>query len=128
IPQPDLVVRMSRPFKVPAEGTVPYQFIAIDPGFTEDKWIQAAEVKPGCRSVVHHILVFVQPPGKSGTDRHGGFITNWLAATVPGARPHIYPPGMAKFIPAGSRLMLQIHYTPNGAPQEDQSCVGLVFA
>jgi peroxiredoxin len=128
IPKPDVVIRMPKPFQVPAEGTVLYQFIAVDPGFTEDKWIQAAEVKPGCRSVVHHILVFVQPPGGSGADRHGGFITNWLAANVPGARPQIFPPGMAKLIPAGSRLLFQIHYTPNGAPQEDQSCVGLVFA
>jgi peroxiredoxin len=128
IPKPDMVISMPKPFKVPAEGTVTYQFIAVDPGFTEDKWVQAAEVKPGCRPVVHHILVFVQPPGGSGTDRHGGFITNWLAATVPGARPHIFPEGTAKLIPAGSRLLFQIHYTPNGVPQEDQSCVGLVFA
>src|SRR5439155_7873786 len=127
IPKPDVVITMPKPFKVPAEGTVEYQFIAVDPGFTEDKWIQAAEVKPGCRPVVHHILVFVQPPG-GGTDRRGGFITNWLAASVPGDRPHVYPEGMAKFVPAGSRLLFQIHDTPNGAPQEDQSCIGLVFA
>jgi peroxiredoxin len=128
IPKPDVVITMPKPFKVPAEGTVPYEFIVVDPGFTEDKWVRAAEVKPGCRPVVHHILVFVQPPGGPGTDRHGGFITNWLAASVPGARPLILPEGMAKLVPAGSRLLFQIHYTPNGAPQEDQSCVGLVFA
>jgi peroxiredoxin len=128
IPKPDVVISLPKPFKVPAEGTVVYQFIAVDPGFTEDKWVQAAEVKPGCRSVVHHILVFVQPPGQSAAERPGGFITNWLAASVPGARPHIFPEGTAKFIPAGSRLLFQIHYTPNGVPQEDRSCVGLVFA
>jgi hypothetical protein len=107
---------------------VAYQFIAIDTGFTEDKWVRAAEVRPGCPSVVHHVLVFVQPPGGPGTDRAGGFITNWLAASVPGSYPMIYPDGMAKFVPAGSRLMVQIHYTTNGAPQLDQTSLGLVFA
>lgn len=128
IPKPDVVIRMPKPFPVPADGTVQYQFIAVDPGFTEDKWVQAAEVKPGCRSVVHHILVFVQPPGESAKARRGGFISHWLAATVPGARPHIFPEGTAKLIPAGSRLLFQIHYTPNGVAQEDRSCIGLVFA
>jgi hypothetical protein len=47
---------------------------------------------------------------------------------VPGARPEIYPDGQAKFVPAGSRFLFQIHYTPNGAVQTDQSCLGLVFA
>ena len=64
IPKPDLVLTVPKPFKVKATGTIDYQFFVIDPGFTEDKWIQAAEVKPSCRAVVHHVLVFVQPPSE----------------------------------------------------------------
>jgi peroxiredoxin len=127
IPKPDAVITMPKPFQVPAEGDVLYQFIVVDPGFQEDKWVQAAEVRPGCRAVVHHVLVFVQPPGGGG-DRHGGFASNWIAAMAPGGRPTIYPEGMAKFVPAGSRFLFQIHYTPNGAVQADQTSVGLVFA
>jgi peroxiredoxin len=126
IPKPDVVLSMPKPFKVHAQGDLPYQFFAIDTGFTEDKWIKAAEVKAGTLAVVHHILVFVQPPNDERPFR--GFINEWLASTVPGARPMILPDGMAKRVPAGSRLLFQIHYTPNGSEEVDQSCIGLVFA
>ncbi|HUG89537.1 MAG TPA: redoxin domain-containing protein, partial [Planctomycetaceae bacterium] len=62
--EPDAIVAMrDRPFDVPAEGTVRYQYFRVDPGFTEDKWVKMAEVLPGNRAVVHHILVFARPPG-----------------------------------------------------------------
>ena len=61
IPKPDVVFTIPKPFKVKATGTIEYQFFVIDTGFTEDKWIQAAEVRPSCRAVVHHVLVFIQP-------------------------------------------------------------------
>jgi len=47
---------------------------------------------------------------------------------VPGHKPMWLPEGTAKRVPAGSRLVIQIHYTPTGAPQEDQCTIGLVFA
>ena len=167
IPKPDLVLTIPKTFKVKATGSIDYQFFVIDTGFTEDKWVQAAEVKPSCRAVVHHVLVFVQTPseplvlnpevlnpqrgpggaggggaraggqgggggarrgGVRGGNRDGGFISKWLTATVPGARPTILPEGTAKRVPAGSRLVVQIHYTTTGAPQEDQCSIGLVFA
>ena len=54
---------MAKPFTVPAEGVVDYQYVRIDPGFKEDKWIKAVEVMPGDPAVVHHCNVFLQPPG-----------------------------------------------------------------
>ena len=128
IPKPDVVFTVKRPFKVPATGTIPYQFFAIDTGFTEDKWVRAAEVKPSCRAVVHHVLVFVQAPGAGAPRGRGGFVTDWLVASVPGARPMILPDGLAKRVPAGSRLLFQVHYTTNGTEQTDQCTVGLTFA
>ena len=68
------------------------------------------------------------PAAAAGGNGDGGFISKWLAATVPGARPMWLPEGMAKRVPAGSRLVIQIHYTATGAPQEDQCAIGLVFA
>ena len=47
---------------MPAEGVIDYKYFMVDPGWTEDKWIAAAEVRPGNRAVVHHILVGVVPP------------------------------------------------------------------
>jgi peroxiredoxin/mono/diheme cytochrome c family protein len=130
ISEPDQVVYMSeKPFDVPATGEVRYQYFFADTGFTEDKWIKAAECRPGNRAVVHHIIVAVIPPGqiKPG-QRVGDLSSDWLAATAPGGRPMVLREGMAKLVPAGSRLVFQMHYTPNGTAQQDRSCIGLVFA
>jgi peroxiredoxin len=124
IPKPDMIVSMPRPYQVPAGGTVRYQYFVVDPGFREDKWVAAAEAQAGNRAVVHHILVMVLAP-----DRPKGPLAppDHLAAGVPGMPPTIFPPGVAKCIPAGSRLVFQVHYTPNGIAQTDQSRIGLVF-
>jgi peroxiredoxin len=127
IGQPDQIVYMTeKPFSVPAKGEVRYQYFLVDPGFTEDKWVKSAECRPGNRAVVHHIIVGIVPPGaKLGG---GDFAGGWLAATAPGARPMVLREGMAKKVPAGSRFVFQMHYTPNGTPQQDRSCIGIVFA
>ncbi|MBI2826287.1 MAG: redoxin domain-containing protein [Planctomycetia bacterium] len=125
IGQPDQVVYMSdKPYQVPAEGVVAYQYFAVDPGFKEDKWVQAVEARPGNRAVVHHIIAFAQAPRRGGDFRGGG----GLAGYAPGDRARIYPPGVATFVPAGSKIIFQMHYTPNGTAQEDRSYVGIKFA
>lgn len=125
---PDAVFTMSeQPFEVPAEGVVKYRYFRVDPGFTEDKWIRAAEVVPGNRAVVHHVLVFTRAKG-SREDIGGEAGRGFLAAYVPGLKAAEYPAGMAKLVPANSELIFQVHYTPIGSPQTDQSRIGLVFA
>jgi peroxiredoxin len=124
---PDVVLQVGkRPYRVPAEGIVDYVYLSTDTEFTEDKWIAAIEARPGNHRVVHHILAFIQEPGKSPGGHFG--LSGYLACYVPGARIEPYPRGMAKRIPKGSRLIFQIHYTPIGTPQEDQSSLGLIFA
>lgn len=125
---PDLVIEMPTEFHIPAHGTVPYQFFAVDPGFKEDKWIRASEAHAGNRRVVHHILVFIQPPGEQKRSANGDVGSNWLAAGVPGGPPWILDDGLGRFIPAGSKLVFQLHYTPDGRPETDRSRVSLVFA
>ena len=121
---PDIVVEMrKRPFRVPADGTVEYQYFVVDPEFKEDKWVAAAEVIPGNRTVVHHSIVFIRPP--DGERPRG---VGWLAAYVPGQTPLTFEPGRARFVPKGSKLVFQQHYTPNGTVAEDITKVGLVFA
>ena len=122
--KPDLEIAMrAEPYKVPAEGTVEYQYFVIDPGFTEEKWVKAAQVIPGNRSVVHHAIVFIRPPDDQPFRGVG-----WLTAYVPGQRMIPMPPGHARRVPAGSRLVFQMHYTTNGTEQEDLSKVGVIFA
>jgi peroxiredoxin/mono/diheme cytochrome c family protein len=124
IPKPDVVFRMAdKPFQVPAEGVVDYKHFKIDPGFTEDKWMIACEARPGNRSVVHHILVFLQTPSGELDVLRGSL----LAAYAPGSPAKAASPGMAVLIPAGSKIIMQLHYTPNGKPQEDISSVGFIF-
>lgn len=121
--EPDQILSMNhRPFKVPAEGVVEYQYFVVDPGFKEDKWITGAEVVPGNRSVVHHCIVFVRPP--DGSQFKG---VGWLGGYVPGQQPMPMKDGYAQFIPAGSKLVFQMHYTPTGTPQEDLTRIGLLF-
>ncbi len=61
--EPDQVIYIrDEPYTVPADGVVAYQYFVVDPHFTEDKWVQAAEARPGNRAVVHHMIAFVQAP------------------------------------------------------------------
>lgn len=122
--KPDLEIAMrAQPYKIPAEGTVEYQYFVVDPGFTEEKWVKAAQGIPGNRSVVHHAIVFIRPPDDQPFRGVG-----WLTAYVPGQRMIPMPAGHARRVPAGSRLVFQMHYTTNGTAQEDLSKVGVIFA
>ena len=127
IAKPDFEVRMPKPFTVPAKGAVDFQYFIVDPGFTEDVWVQQAEVRPGNRAVVHHLILYYAPPGRN-PKRGEAPLFNALAIYAPGLPAAIYPPETAKRIPAGSRLGFEVHYTPNGSEQIDQSTAGLVFA
>ncbi|HIF00627.1 MAG TPA: redoxin domain-containing protein [Fuerstia sp.] len=121
--QPDLMVEMrNRPFVVKKAGVVEYQYFVVDPQFEEDKWITGAQVIPGSRAVVHHAIVFVRPP--DGARFRG---VGWLTAYVPGQRLVSLPAGHGRKIPVGSKLVFQMHYTPNGVEQEDTTKIGLLF-
>ncbi len=124
--EPDLVLPMSkRPYTIPATGDVRYQYFRVDPQLTEDKWIESAEIVPGNRAVVHHILVFAREKGSQG-DLGGerGFLFGY----VPGTRIEPSKPGYAKRLSKNSELIFQVHYTPVGTEQQDLSKIGLVFA
>ena len=77
--------------------------------------------------MVHHILLFVIAPDGRGSGGLGNE-NNFTGAFAPGLRPEPLPPGMARKVPAGSKLIFQMHYTPNGSAQQDRSYVGLKFA
>src|SRR5262245_51414325 len=62
IGEPNAVLTMQEDYPIPASGTVAYQYFEVPTNFTEDKWIQAYEVRPGNRAVVHHVIVYARPP------------------------------------------------------------------
>jgi peroxiredoxin len=120
--EPDVVVAMDRDgFRVPASGTVEYQYYVADPGLEEDLWVSAAQVVPGATDVVHHAIAFARPPDDAAFTSLG-----LITAYVPGQRATILPPGHARRVPAGSKIVYQMHYTPSGTERVDLSQLGLV--
>ncbi len=124
IGKPDLVLKLPREFKIPAKGVVQYQYFTIDPGFTEDTWVQAAEVRPTQRAQVHHILVFAQE-GRKRNPRGGEQFSDMLIGYAPGVPSLTWDKDTAFLVKAGSTFLLQVHYTTNGTEAIDQSVVGL---
>ncbi len=123
-PKADLEIAMGdKPFEVAPEGKIEYQYFVVDPKFEEDRWVCHAELIPSNRSVVHHGIAFVRPP--DGVVLNG---IGWLTAYVPGQTMVSPLKTLARRVPAGSKIVFQMHYTPNGKPEKDLSRLRLTFA
>ena len=148
IPEPDLVVKMPKPVIIPARGMIEYTYEIVPTHFTEGRWVQMSEFRPGSPAHVHHAVVYIRPPdspwlrhapvgepftASSLTDpveqRQAHETTSdLLLVYAPGSSPDQWPDGMAKFVPAGSDLVFQMHYTTNGTADQDQTSIGIVFS
>jgi thiol-disulfide isomerase/thioredoxin len=131
IGQPDAVFEFPEAIPVNATGVMPYQNIVVETNLDEDKWVQAIEIQPGNRQVVHHMTIYLLARDKErlsladeAADEREGF---W-AIYVPGNATLIYPDGFAKQLPKAARLRCQVHYTPIGAATTDRSRIGIVYA
>ena len=148
ISSPDMEIKMAEPVNIPANGDVAYTYEIIPTHFKEGRWVEASEILPGLPEHVHHAVVYVRPPnspwlrhapvGKPFTaetldspeDKKDAMWTasDILLVYAPGSTPDNWPRGMAKFIPAGSDLVFQMHYTTNGKAGRDLTRIGLIFA
>jgi len=143
---PDIILSMPAPFRIPAKATIDYQYLIIPTHFSTDRWIKAVEIRPTDRRVVHHAVLYVREPGSTwlrevppnvmyappATDNEALRRTrdtkaDILAIYSPGVPAMVCPPGMAKKIPAGSDLVLQLHYTSLDTAAQDQSDIGIVM-
>jgi hypothetical protein len=146
IGQPDVILPMTVEFEVPAQGVIPYKYFVVPTNFTEDRYVQFAEIRAGDREHVHHIIVSVMYPGSTplpeageltpekrtllrtasarGVEDSDGRLVGW----APGEAPLELRDGQAKLIRKGSVLIFQVHYTTNGKPGRDRSSVGLIFS
>ena len=148
ISQPDEVITMNREIQVPAQaprGGLPYKYVLAGKPFAQERWVCAAEVRPGDRSLVHHVNVYVLRPGKKALppgdeldERLGKRLFEdpseeslkdapELASYAPGDFLFELPPGMAKRIPRGSQLVFELHYVPDGKARSDRSRIGLKY-
>ena len=148
IPNPDLVVKMPKPVPISADGEIEYTYEIVPTHFKEDRWVQMLEMRPGSPAHVHHAVVYIRPPDSPWL-RHAPVGEPFTASTLsdpveqrqahettsdllivyaPGSSPDQWPDNRAKFIPAGSDLVFQMHYTTNGTAASDQSEIGLVFS
>ena len=145
---PDIVVEMPKPFELPARGTIHYKYVVVKANFPEDMWVVAAEMRPGNPQVLHHGKVWVRPPGSSWMknatpneayerESHAAIMGNnaieegndILGKFNPGLGAQRFDmEGAAKFVPKGSDLVFELHYTTTGQPTSDASKLGLVLA
>ena len=139
--QPDLVLQPDRPYHVAADGADVYRCYVIPTDFDHDRYVSAVDVQPGNRTVVHHVIAFIDgsgaSAGKDGHEKEPGYTsfggvgftpTGALGGWAPGITAHYLPLGVATQVPAGARIVLQVHYHKDGKPETDLSRVGLYFA
>ncbi len=140
---PDMIFEMPEAFQVPTSGTIEYQYVVLPYKFTEDRWVQMAEVRPGNRAVVHHVIAYIRDgSSKWMRDKKPGEIFvpeedakgnrpqlsgDMLSGFAPGLPASVLEPGQGRLIKAGSDIILQLHYTANGKAGEDRTRVGVVF-
>jgi mono/diheme cytochrome c family protein len=152
--KPDLVVRMRRPFAVPAGPgdtyevfPVPYSATGIPADIlararipeTDMLAVAAVEIRPGNQRVLHHAGVFVDTSGEArkrekaeggnGYASFGtpGFVPSaYLGGRVPGTTPRFLPSGIAVgLMPMSGDIALQVHYHATGKAETDQTEVGI---
>ena len=140
IGKPDLVFQMPKPYAVPKDRVDEYQYYRVKANFAEDRYIQAIEMRPGNKAVVHHMGAIV---GRSSTEsldanqmllKLYGLTGNKIQKIgdyIPGDpfNARTYPADYALKLPAKHDLFFEMHYTPTGEEEEpDLSKLGLVWA
>jgi hypothetical protein len=148
ISAPDVQIQMPVAVRLPPSGDVEYTYEIVPTHFKEGRWVKMSELRPSARAHVHHAVVYIRPPqskwlrgapvgvpftASSLHDTHlmhqaHSTTSDLLLVYAPGSSFEQWPEGMAKFIPAGSDLVFQMHYTTNGHPAADQTRLGMVFA
>lgn len=127
----DVRVQISAPVTIDG-GSDEFLCFSLDPGFTEDTWIDAVQISAGNEKIVHHVLAYTDPTGESagkvGPEGHypcfggpGVSQPGLIAAWAPGSMPFYTPEGVGMRVTAGSRIVLNVHYHPTGAPEQDAS-------
>jgi peroxiredoxin len=153
---PDLVLSVSDDFQVGPTGNDVFRCFVLPTNLTEDKYVEAVEVKPSNPRVVHHALLFIDTTGTGRKlekkqqdnptkDPHGGneldkgpgyyggmgvgFLpTASLGGWAPGQLPHVLPEGTGIKLFKGSDVVMQLHFHRNGRTEKDRTQIGIYFS
>jgi hypothetical protein len=139
---PDLVLMPSEEYHLAADGPDVYRNFVLPADFDKDRFVAALEVLPGNPRVVHHVIAFLDDtgtadrldardpgPGYSSSQGFPGFIpVGGLGGWAPGNSAGFLPEGMARILPRGAKIVMQVHYHKNGKEEVDQTRFGLHFA
>jgi mono/diheme cytochrome c family protein len=124
--EPDVIIEIP-PEDVPASGVVDYKYKMVTNPLDQDVWVKAAEIIPGDRSVLHHVITSFGELETEG--RRAGRLKRGtgggLGGYVPGAVGKPFPEDTGILLPAGATIEFQMHYTPAGLATTDTSRMGL---
>lgn len=138
--KPDMVIEMPQDVPLQATGTITYKDILVKVNFPEDRWVIAADLRPGNPKAVHHMRAIVRPPGSTwmkdatpgiayeDAEVGRGSDTDILGKFNPGLGAQEFGSNSAKFVPKGSDIVFNMHYTATGEATTDRSKLALVFA
>lgn len=134
---PDLELEMEEYTSAATATQDDYICISLPTGLLEDKKLKAYEVVPGNPSILHHCLVYIDESGTYPTDFSGVCVgpndeEGLIGGYTPGAVPTVFPSNgddinMGITVPAGSNLVLAMHYPHGSAGEVDQTKIRLYF-
>jgi len=142
--KPDMVIEMPKDVPLPANGTINYKNILVKVNFPEDRWVIAADLRPGNAQAVHHMRANVRPPDSDFMQNAEPGVAYEQGDPAMGRQDEgidllgKFNPGLgaqdfssfksAKFVPKGSDIIFNMHYTATGKETTDRSKLALVFA
>jgi len=127
--EPDYVVDIGRQ-EIPATGIIDYRYLELDAPVDRDVWVRAVQILPGSYAANHHVLVSIDyPEGYAAPwEAENRWLDGIFAAYAPGAGADAFPGGAGRVLPAGSKLIVQLHYTSTGRPEVDESRLGIYLS
>jgi hypothetical protein len=136
---PTVTVTMNGSIPVEAQGTKLDYFhcLSFDPGNDQDVFVDGLQVIPGNERIVHHVLVFVDTAQASASWSDGISLNcgggagidaaQLVGGWVPGGLPIETPEGVGVRLPAGARLIFNVHYHANILGPEVDEGTGLAL-
>ena len=124
--EPDIVLDVT-PQAIPATGVIDYRYVPVELNLDKDVWVSGIEFLPGDRQVLHHVITYLQSPAdKTENDGRNNDGTGLgIGGFAPGRQPDSFQDNSGRLIPAGSNLLLQMHYTTSGRETVDATRIGI---